>query len=188
MTQYDVITVAAMEGVGVAAAMQQQQAISGVHQALPTCFHSTGWSSPMAAAVRDFILERESLRYTFTSGMSHCLMRRSLRDLFEPLVAALEAAGALRIDLHLVLLAGTSGVPYVFVRANSDYTYGPVKRAADGRAWVPAKSAVPANNTLGYKFAIATSSTAVLTMLQRRCLASASAGALDLCRFSPLQV
>ena len=76
----------------------------------------------------------------------------------------------------------------MFVRANSDYTYGPVKRAADGRAWVPAKSAVPANNTLGYKFAIATSSTAVLTMLQRRCLASASAGALDLCRFSPLQV
>ena len=39
MTQYDVITVAAMEGVGVAAAMQQQQAISGVHQALPTCFY-----------------------------------------------------------------------------------------------------------------------------------------------------
>ena len=44
VTQHDVITVAAMEGVGVAAAMQQQQAISGVHQALPTCFYSTGWS------------------------------------------------------------------------------------------------------------------------------------------------
>lgn len=103
-------------------------------------------------------------------------------------MAALKAAGAPSTDSQLILFAGTSGVPYVFVRANSDYTYGPVKRAADGRAWVPAKSAVPANNTLGYKFAIATSSTAVLTMLQRRCLASASAGALDLCRFSPLQV
>ena len=56
VTQYDVITVAAMEGVGVAAAMQQQQAISGVHQALPTCFYSTGWSSPMAAAMMHFIL------------------------------------------------------------------------------------------------------------------------------------
>ena len=46
VTQYDVITVAAMEGVGVAAAMQQQQATSGVHQAVPTCFYSTGCSSP----------------------------------------------------------------------------------------------------------------------------------------------
>ena len=57
MTQHDVITVAAMEGVGVAAAMQQQQAISGVHQALPTCFYSTGWSPPMAAAMMHFILD-----------------------------------------------------------------------------------------------------------------------------------
>ena len=37
MTQYDVISVAAMEGVGVAAAMQQQQATSGVHQSLASC-------------------------------------------------------------------------------------------------------------------------------------------------------
>lgn len=76
-------------------------------------------------------------------------------------------------------------MPYIFVRAASDYTYGPVQRAPDGKSWVPAQSTVPANNTSGYRFAIATSSTAILTMLQRRCQAAAAA---SLCKFSPLKV
>ncbi len=102
-------------------------------------------------------------------------------------------AGLSIADLDMVscpslMLAGTAGVPYILVRAASDYTYGPVQKAQDGKSWVPAESAVPANNTSGYKLAIATSSTAILTMLQRRCLAASPAAAASLCIFSPLEV
>ena len=83
---------------------------------------------------------------------------------------------------------GTAGVPYVFVRAASDYTYGPIQRGADGMSWELAQIAAPANNTSGYKFAIATSSTAILTMLQHRCIAASPAVASALCKFSPLAV
>ena len=126
--------------------------------------------------------------HTWCGALPHAALPQDSGLLYAPPVAALEAAPAPCTDSQLMMIAGTIGVPYVFVRANSDYTYGPVKRAADGRAWIPAESAVPANNTLGYKFAIATSSTAVLTLLQHRCLALASASVSDLCNFSPLQV
>ena len=55
-------------------------------------------------------------------------------------------------------------------------------------SWELAQIAAPANNTSGYKFAIATSSTAILTMLQHRCIAASPAVASALCKFSPLAV
>lgn len=179
LTQYDVIAVSAMEGIGVAAAMQQQQQTSGrfpacapllVPALLCVCqSHAQGgraWrlQPAQATAIAVSLLSNSGL-------VIWCLMH-----LWE------QARTLLNVR------AGTTGVPYVFVRANSDYTYGPVKRAADGKAWMPADIAVAANNTRGYKFAIATSSTAILTMLQHRCLASGPAAASGLCKFSPLEV
>lgn len=85
VTQYDVITVAAMEGVGVAAAMQQQQATSGLHQALPICLNSTWWSSPLVAVVMHFTPALEKSWYLSTLGVAHCLTLSSLRTQSNPM-------------------------------------------------------------------------------------------------------
>ncbi len=77
-------------------------------------------------------------------------------------------------------------MPYVFVRANSDYLYEPIQRMANGKGWqgAPPGSYPGANTTTSYRFAIATSSTAVMTMLQLRCLQGNPNGTA--CIYSPL--
>lgn len=66
-------------------------------------------------------------------------------------------------------LDGVVPIPYANVRGMSNQLHGPVTKQGDG-SWVygvPIKE----DYVSGYKYAIATSSTAVLTMYQRRCLA-----------------
>lgn len=72
----------------------------------------------------------------------------------------------------------------MFVRANSDYLYQPIQRMKDGKGWQTADSYPEANLSATYRFAIATSSTAVMTMLQLRCMQS-NANATN-CLYSPL--
>ncbi len=82
--------------------------------------------------------------------------------------------------------AGNAEVPYVFVRANSDYLYQPVQRAKSGSGWETVANPPPANFSVSYRFAIGTSSSAVLTMLQLRCL-QGSANNATACAYKPLQ-
>ena len=65
-------------------------------------------------------------------------------------------------------LNGTKRIPYVNLRAMSNHLYGPLKQV-DGD-WV-AGAPIEEDYVSGYKYAIATSSTAVLGMYQQRCLA-----------------
>lgn len=62
-------------------------------------------------------------------------------------------------------------IPYVMIRAHSDYLQKPVVRTGNGM-WETSPDALPQNFEDGYPYAIATGSTAVLTMLQRRCHAT----------------
>ncbi|CAL8467166.1 g6702 [Coccomyxa elongata] len=101
-------------------------------------------------------------------------------------VSAMEAVGvAPAINLHNGM-SGYDQVPYVFVRANSDYLYQPIQRAKSGNGWETVDNPPPANNSVNFRFAIGTSSTAVLTMLQLRCFQSAGNNATA-CAYTPLQ-
>lgn len=82
--------------------------------------------------------------------------------------------------------AGGAEVPYVFVRANSDYLYQPIQRAPNGSGWETVSHPPEANNSVNYRFAIGTSSTAVMTMLQLRCLQGADNNATT-CAYTSLQ-
>lgn len=91
-----------------------------------------------------------------------------------------------RVEELSVAAAGYDQVPYVFVRANSDYLYQPVQRAKSGNGWETVDNPPQANNSVNYRFAIGTSSSAILTMLQLRCLRSAGNNATA-CAYTPLQ-
>lgn len=59
-------------------------------------------------------------------------------------------------------------IPYAMVRTHSDFLQKPIVQTGNG-LWETSPDALPQNFDDGYPYAIATGSTAVLTMLQTRC-------------------
>lgn len=84
-------------------------------------------------------------------------------------VSAMEAIGLDATMEHYHALDGVVPIPYANVRGMSNQLHGPVRRR--GNDWVYGEP-IEEDYVDGYKYAIATSSTAVLTMYRRRCLAS----------------
>ncbi|KAK9916545.1 hypothetical protein WJX75_003915 [Coccomyxa subellipsoidea] len=122
----------------------------------------------------------------YTAQTLNLATGRSLTQYDVIAVSAMEAVGvAPAINLHNQI-SGKAEVPYVLVRANSDYLYQPVQRAKSGNGWETVENPPPANSSVAYRFAIGTSSSAVLTMLQLRCLQGA-ANNVTACAYTPLQ-
>ena len=63
-------------------------------------------------------------------------------------------------------------IPYTIIRSNSDYTHRPVRALGNG-TWGYMEGATTPDFESGFSFAIATYSSALLTMLQERCMVAA---------------
>lgn len=87
-------------------------------------------------------------------------------------VSAMEAVGvAQTLDAYNALNNTKYKIPYVFVRGNSDWLHQPVMQLADG-TWTYTESLTVDSATVtseGYKYAIATTSNVVFSMLSERC-------------------
>lgn len=84
-------------------------------------------------------------------------------------VSAMEAVGvAQAIDAYNALNATKSKIPYVFVRGNSDWLHQPVTKSANG-TWTHVSPELPTVFTDGYRYAIATTSNVVLSLMSQRC-------------------
>lgn len=94
-------------------------------------------------------------------------------------VSAMEAIGLDATMEKYNALDGVNPIPYVNVRAMSNQLHGPLVRK--GGDWVYG-TPIKEDYVSGYKYAIATSSTGVLNMYKRRCVAKH--GSIDLCDFS----
>jgi len=83
-------------------------------------------------------------------------------------VSAMEAVGVSQaLDAYNALNSTKSAIPYVFVRGNSDWLHQPVKQLDDGTWTYTTPVAVDFAN--GYKYAIATTSNVVFSVLSARC-------------------
>lgn len=77
-------------------------------------------------------------------------------------------------------------IPYVMIRTHSDFLQKPIVQTGSG-TWETSPDALPQNFEDGYPYAIATGSTAVLSMLQMRCHAVNGAGNAA-CRYTLAQI
>ena len=92
-------------------------------------------------------------------------------------VSAFEAIGVAQgLERYYVKQpAGTKAIPFTLVRGMSDRTVEPVARQSPGSdVWVPGIE-VPDDFVNGYSYSIQSATSVVLSTLQARCLAAASA-------------
>lgn len=104
----------------------------------------------------------------YTALTINMAFNTSLTPLDVVAVSAMEGVGvAQAIDAYNALNSTKSPIPYVNVRGNSDWLHQPIEQKADG-TWTYTAN-VPINFAEGYKYAIATTSNVVFSMLSQRC-------------------
>lgn len=97
-------------------------------------------------------------------------------------VSAMEAVGVMELLTKFNSKPQNPKIPYVMVRGNSDYLYAPLQKLANG-TWGYEPNPPVANFTVGYAYAIATTSNVVMQYLKSGCV-SMHGGSSRLCTYT----